>query len=106
MQARGIPYDLFTAAFDDNDRAVCDGEGQGFAKVLTRRGTGKIRGGQWWSMLTPASCSQSAPWRKSSVCPWPNWGKLYTSIQHYRRGIELWGMRISYARRLLRSVRF
>jgi tetratricopeptide (TPR) repeat protein len=45
VQARGIPYDLFTAAFDDNDRAVCDGEGQGFDKVLTRRGTGKILGG-------------------------------------------------------------
>ena len=44
-QARSIPYDVFKAPFSDNDRAVCDGEGEGFAKVLTRKGTGRILGG-------------------------------------------------------------
>jgi pyruvate/2-oxoglutarate dehydrogenase complex dihydrolipoamide dehydrogenase (E3) component len=41
---RGISYDLFTVAFEDNDRALCDGEPEGFVKVLTRKGTGTILG--------------------------------------------------------------
>ena len=41
---RGIPYDLFTASFEDNDRALCDGEPEGFVKVLTRKGRGAILG--------------------------------------------------------------
>jgi pyruvate/2-oxoglutarate dehydrogenase complex dihydrolipoamide dehydrogenase (E3) component len=41
---RGIPYDLFTASFEDNDRALCDGEPEGFVKVLTRKGSGVILG--------------------------------------------------------------
>jgi pyruvate/2-oxoglutarate dehydrogenase complex dihydrolipoamide dehydrogenase (E3) component len=41
---RGISYDLFTASFEDNDRALCDGEFEGFAKVLTKKGTGAILG--------------------------------------------------------------
>jgi pyruvate/2-oxoglutarate dehydrogenase complex dihydrolipoamide dehydrogenase (E3) component len=43
-QARGIPYHVFTSLFTENDRAMCGGEGAGFAKVLTRKGTGKILG--------------------------------------------------------------
>jgi len=43
-QARSIPYHVFTSLFSENDRAICDGEGAGFAKVLTRKGTGKILG--------------------------------------------------------------
>lgn len=43
-QSRGIPYDLYSCPFRENDRAVCDGETEGFAKVLTRKGTGKIIG--------------------------------------------------------------
>jgi pyruvate/2-oxoglutarate dehydrogenase complex dihydrolipoamide dehydrogenase (E3) component len=43
-QARGVPYDVYHAPFADNDRAICDGEADGFAKVLTRKGTGKIIG--------------------------------------------------------------
>jgi pyruvate/2-oxoglutarate dehydrogenase complex dihydrolipoamide dehydrogenase (E3) component len=41
---RGVSYDLFRTPFEDNDRALCDGEPQGFVKVLTRRGTGTILG--------------------------------------------------------------
>ncbi len=41
---RGIAYDVFTAGFEDNDRAICDGEPEGFVKVLTRRGRGTILG--------------------------------------------------------------
>lgn len=41
---RNIPYDVYRAPFDDNDRALCDGEPEGFVKVLTRRGRGRILG--------------------------------------------------------------
>jgi pyruvate/2-oxoglutarate dehydrogenase complex dihydrolipoamide dehydrogenase (E3) component len=43
-QASGISYDLYCGPFADNDRAICDGEAAGFAKVLTRKGRGKIIG--------------------------------------------------------------
>jgi pyruvate/2-oxoglutarate dehydrogenase complex dihydrolipoamide dehydrogenase (E3) component len=43
-QTRGISYDLYRVQFADNDRAVCDGEAEGFTKVLTRKGRGKIIG--------------------------------------------------------------
>lgn len=41
---RGIAYDLFTASFEDNDRALCDGEPEGFVKILARKGRGAILG--------------------------------------------------------------
>ena len=41
---RGIAYDVHRAGFDDNDRAICDGEPEGFVKVLTQRGRGAILG--------------------------------------------------------------
>ncbi len=37
-------YDVFTTPFDDNDRALCDGEPEGFVKVLTRKGSATILG--------------------------------------------------------------
>src|SRR5919108_378879 len=40
----GIGYDVFTASFEDNDRALCDGEPEGFVKVLTRKGRSEILG--------------------------------------------------------------
>lgn len=43
-RTRGTPYDVFTAPFDDNDRAICDGDAEGFVKVLTRKGRGTILG--------------------------------------------------------------
>jgi pyruvate/2-oxoglutarate dehydrogenase complex dihydrolipoamide dehydrogenase (E3) component len=43
-RARGIAYDVFTTPFEDNDRALCDGEPEGFVKVLTREGTATILG--------------------------------------------------------------
>ncbi|MGH7430122.1 MAG: hypothetical protein ACREJ4_17445, partial [Candidatus Methylomirabilaceae bacterium] len=43
-RARNLPFDVITASFSDNDRAVCDGETEGFAKVLTRRRSGRILG--------------------------------------------------------------
>jgi pyruvate/2-oxoglutarate dehydrogenase complex dihydrolipoamide dehydrogenase (E3) component len=42
--ARGLPSDVFAASFTENDRAVCDGEGEGFVKVLTRTGRRTILG--------------------------------------------------------------
>jgi pyruvate/2-oxoglutarate dehydrogenase complex dihydrolipoamide dehydrogenase (E3) component len=41
---RGIDYDVFKTPFEDNDRALCDGEPEGFVKVLTRKGRGAILG--------------------------------------------------------------
>ena len=41
---RGVRYDVFTTPFDDNDRALCDGEPEGFVKVLTRKGSATILG--------------------------------------------------------------
>lgn len=41
---RRIPYDVHRASFDENDRALCDGEPEGFVKVLTRRGGGRMIG--------------------------------------------------------------
>ena len=43
-RAKGVAYDLYRVPFDHVDRAVCDGEAEGFAKVLTRKGSGKILG--------------------------------------------------------------
>jgi len=43
-RAKHLPFDVVTASFSDNDRAVCDGETEGFAKVLTRRRSGRILG--------------------------------------------------------------
>lgn len=43
-RARGIPYRVFRAPFDDNDRAICEGDSEGFVKVLTAGRSGKILG--------------------------------------------------------------
>jgi pyruvate/2-oxoglutarate dehydrogenase complex dihydrolipoamide dehydrogenase (E3) component len=43
-RARGIACDVYRVPFDEVDRAVCDGTAEGFAKVLTRRGSGRILG--------------------------------------------------------------
>jgi len=43
-QEQGIAIDTFTFHFDENDRAVADGEEEGFVKVHTKQGTDKILG--------------------------------------------------------------
>jgi len=43
-QKAGIAYDVHRVPFDEVDRAVCDAETEGFAKVLTRKGSGRILG--------------------------------------------------------------
>lgn len=43
-QEQGIAIDTFTFHFDENDRAVADGEEEGFVKVHTKKGTDKILG--------------------------------------------------------------
>jgi pyruvate/2-oxoglutarate dehydrogenase complex dihydrolipoamide dehydrogenase (E3) component len=43
-QAQGLEIDTFTVHFDDNDRAVADGEEEGFVKIHTRKGSDKILG--------------------------------------------------------------
>ncbi len=41
---QSIPVDVFKMPLDDVDRAILDGETNGFVKVLTQKGTGKIVG--------------------------------------------------------------
>jgi pyruvate/2-oxoglutarate dehydrogenase complex dihydrolipoamide dehydrogenase (E3) component len=41
---KGLAYDVYRVDFEHVDRAVCDGETEGFAKVLTARGTGRLLG--------------------------------------------------------------
>ncbi len=42
--AKGIPVDVFVRHFEEVDRAVADGEEEGFVKVIVKRGTDKILG--------------------------------------------------------------
>jgi pyruvate/2-oxoglutarate dehydrogenase complex dihydrolipoamide dehydrogenase (E3) component len=44
VEAQGIELDTFTVQFDENDRAVADGEEEGFVKIHTQKGTDKILG--------------------------------------------------------------
>jgi pyruvate/2-oxoglutarate dehydrogenase complex dihydrolipoamide dehydrogenase (E3) component len=41
---KGMPVDTITVKLDEVDRAILDGEEQGFARVLLKKGTGKILG--------------------------------------------------------------
>jgi len=43
-RAKGIPIDTFMRRFDDVDRAIADGEEEGFVKVHVKRGTDRILG--------------------------------------------------------------
>ncbi|MBX3023896.1 mercuric reductase [bacterium] len=43
-QRRGIAVDTYLRPFAEVDRAIADGEEDGFVKVLTRKGTGEILG--------------------------------------------------------------
>lgn len=43
-EARGIAVDTWVRPLHEVDRAIADGEEEGFAKVLTRKGTGEILG--------------------------------------------------------------
>jgi pyruvate/2-oxoglutarate dehydrogenase complex dihydrolipoamide dehydrogenase (E3) component len=43
-EARGLAVDTYLRPFHEVDRAIADGEEEGFVKVLTRKGTGEILG--------------------------------------------------------------
>ena len=43
-EEKGIPIDTYTQSLEHVDRAVLDGEEQGFVKVITRKGTPQILG--------------------------------------------------------------
>jgi pyruvate/2-oxoglutarate dehydrogenase complex dihydrolipoamide dehydrogenase (E3) component len=43
-KASGVACDVYRVPFEEVDRAVCDGTAEGFAKVLARRGSGRILG--------------------------------------------------------------
>src|SRR5947208_5056418 len=43
-QQKNLDYDLFVVPLEDVDRAVVESEDAGFAKILTRKGSGKILG--------------------------------------------------------------
>jgi pyruvate/2-oxoglutarate dehydrogenase complex dihydrolipoamide dehydrogenase (E3) component len=42
--AKGLETDTYTQGLDDVDRAIADGETEGFVKVLTAKGTDRILG--------------------------------------------------------------
>ena len=42
--AKGLAIDTYTIHFDENDRAMADGEEEGFVKVHTQKGSDKILG--------------------------------------------------------------
>lgn len=44
MEAKKIAFDTFTKEFSDNDRAILEGETEGFVKIHVKRGTDKIIG--------------------------------------------------------------
>jgi pyruvate/2-oxoglutarate dehydrogenase complex dihydrolipoamide dehydrogenase (E3) component len=60
--ARGIATDTYTVPLDANDRAVCDGETEGFVRVHVKQGTDQVLGativashaGELLSLLTAA----------------------------------------------------
>ncbi len=43
-QEQGLKYQVFKQSLDDNDRAILDGETQGFAKVILKKGSDKLLG--------------------------------------------------------------
>lgn len=43
-QQQGMAIDTYTVHFDENDRAVADGEEEGFVKVITKKGSDQILG--------------------------------------------------------------
>ena len=43
-EARGMETDAYKVAFEDVDRAIADGETEGFVKVLVKKGTDRILG--------------------------------------------------------------
>jgi pyruvate/2-oxoglutarate dehydrogenase complex dihydrolipoamide dehydrogenase (E3) component len=43
-EAKGIAIDTYTVSFEENDRAMADGEPEGFVKVHTQKGTDTILG--------------------------------------------------------------
>ncbi len=44
MDAKKIPYDTFTKEFQDNDRAILEGQTEGFVKIHVKKGTDRIIG--------------------------------------------------------------
>jgi len=43
-EEQGVELDTYTAHLDDNDRAIADGETEGFVKIHVKKGTDKILG--------------------------------------------------------------
>lgn len=41
---RDLAHDVFRVPFAENDRAICDADEEGFAKVIVRKGRGQILG--------------------------------------------------------------
>merc|ERR1712066_179427 len=43
-QKQGIKYDVWKVDLHENDRAICDGENEGFVKILCKKGKDTILG--------------------------------------------------------------
>ncbi len=44
LKERKIEFDVIKVGLEHNDRAICDGENEGFIKVLVKKGADKILG--------------------------------------------------------------
>ncbi|CAN0082483.1 unnamed protein product [Pylaiella littoralis] len=44
MEAKNIAFDTYTKQFDDNDRAILEGQTEGFVKIHVKKGTDRIIG--------------------------------------------------------------
>jgi len=44
LEERNLPFDTYEKEFSDNDRAICDGETEGYVKILCKKGTDQIYG--------------------------------------------------------------
>jgi pyruvate/2-oxoglutarate dehydrogenase complex dihydrolipoamide dehydrogenase (E3) component len=88
-EARGIAIDTYTHGFDDVDRAVCDGETEGFVRVHAKRGTDRIVGativashaGELISLLTAAMASGAGLGKLAgTIFPYPTQAEAIKAV--------------------------
>jgi pyruvate/2-oxoglutarate dehydrogenase complex dihydrolipoamide dehydrogenase (E3) component len=78
-QAKGLPVRTFVQALGDVDRAVLDGEAEGFVKVLVRAGTDKILG----ATVVARHAGEMLPELTLAIGQGLGLGKIATTIHTY-----------------------
>jgi pyruvate/2-oxoglutarate dehydrogenase complex dihydrolipoamide dehydrogenase (E3) component len=88
-EARGIAVDTFTQSLEHVDRAICDGEDEGFARVHVRKGTDRIVGativashaGDLLSLVTAAMVGGLGLGKlASTIFPYPTQAEVIKAI--------------------------